>query len=117
MAYELPPDRSRLFWWPHSSKCGVLTFADWYTDMARPQFTIRDMLCSITLLAVAIGSLRAVLTWGDTRNEQEGLLLFSLWVLGGACLGAGTGVVFNKSFLWGMLGAMAAVLSLCLVSI
>ncbi len=77
--------------------------------MDRPRFNIRAMLLSVTLFAISIGSLRAAL---DSRFHTS--LGVALWIVGGACISAGLGVLFNKGLRWSVLGAIAAVLSFCL---
>ena len=63
--------------------------------MLRPQFTLRSMFLSMTLLALGIGCLSPLVAW-DPVEEGGGIRFVVLYVIGCLCLGIAFGVLFQS---------------------
>jgi hypothetical protein len=60
-----------------------------------PRFSVRDILVSVTLIAVGIALLRFI-TVNHWETLAELLIVLVIWFVGGALVGAGIGHLLNK---------------------
>jgi hypothetical protein len=79
--------------------------------MARPQFTLGALFLAATYCAVSFGYLRALLR----SSETEPLVLAGLWIGGTACLGAGVGATFKRTFVGAAVGFALGLTGSCTV--
>ena len=84
-----------------------------------PRFTIKDLLLATTLIAIGAGMLALVLrgnAWLWPRGGLAVITVFSLWLGGGGCIGAGLLTPFKHPWIGAALGLLIQGLLLFLSS-
>jgi hypothetical protein len=88
-------------------KSGFFLRGDTMAGMARPQFTLRDLLVSISYLAMSLGSFRAAIVLDDSI-----VIVLALLLTGIVFLGTGIGALCQNPVDGSVLGAAGALMLL-----